>query len=81
MLFYPFYPALMLGGASQNVIDMRLWRIATGGVQAGEETRLMVSEKVNAAVEASAMLMGGKSAGEVIDFYRKQVAANATRLT
>ncbi|WP_283816798.1 hypothetical protein [Bradyrhizobium sp. AUGA SZCCT0182] len=41
----------------------------------------MVSEKVNAAVEASAMLIGGKRTGEVIDFYSKQVAANATRLT
>ena len=81
MLFYPFYPALMLAVESQNVIDMRLWRMATGGVHAGEETRLMVTEKVNAAVEASAMLMGGTSTGEVIDFYRKQVAANATRLT
>jgi hypothetical protein len=58
----------------------RLWKIATGGVHAGEETRLMVNEKVNAAVEAGAMLMTGKTSGEVIDFYRKQVAVNATRL-
>ncbi|MBR1270268.1 hypothetical protein JQ629_22590 [Bradyrhizobium sp. AUGA SZCCT0222] len=60
---------------------MRLWKIATGGVHAGKETQLMVSEKIDAAVEASAMLMGGETTGEVIDFYRKQVAANATRLT
>ncbi|WP_249146830.1 hypothetical protein [Bradyrhizobium sp. AUGA SZCCT0042] len=66
MLFYPFYPALMLAIESQNVIDMRLWKIATGGVQASEETRLMVCEKVNAAVEAGTMLMGGKTTGEVI---------------
>ncbi|MBR1251321.1 hypothetical protein JQ609_30930 [Bradyrhizobium sp. AUGA SZCCT0169] len=81
MLFYPFYPALMLAVEAQNVIDMRLWKIATGGVHAAKETQLMVSEKIDAAVEASAMLMGGKTTGEVIDFYRKQVAANATRLT
>ena len=81
MLFYPFYPALMLAVEAQNVIDMRLWKIATGGVHAGNETRLMVSEKIDAAVEAGAMLMSGTNTGEIIDFYRKQVAANATRLT
>jgi hypothetical protein len=76
MLFHPFYPALMLAVEAQNVIDMRLWKIATGGVHARKETQL-----IDAAVEASAMLMGGKTTVEVIDFYRKQVAANATRLT
>jgi hypothetical protein len=81
MIFFPFYPALMLAVESHNVIDMRLWKIATGGVHAGEETRLMVSEKVDAALQAGAMLMTGKSSAEVIDFYRKHVAANAARLT
>jgi hypothetical protein len=81
MLFlFPFYPVLMLAVESHNVIDMRLWKIATGGVHAGKEARLMVAEKVDAAIEAGAMLMTGKSSIEVIDFYRMHVAANAARL-
>jgi hypothetical protein len=80
LVFFPFYPAFMLAVEAQNVIDKRLLKIATGRVHAGEETRLMVNEKVSAAVEAGAMLMTGKTSGEVIDFYRKQVAVNATRL-
>jgi hypothetical protein len=38
MLFYPWYPAMMLAVESNNVIDIRLRRIATGGVDAATET-------------------------------------------
>lgn len=41
----------------------------------------MVSEKVNAAVEAGLMLVTGKGPGEVIDFYCSSVAANVARLS
>ena len=80
MFFYPWYPALMLAVESNNVIDIRLRSIATGKVNAQEETRLMVSEKLDAAIEAASMLMQGRNPAEVIDFYRTHVAANATRL-
>jgi hypothetical protein len=80
MLFYPWYPAMMLAVEANNVIDIRLRRIATGGVDAATETCLMFSEKVGAAVEAGSMLMRGKSSAEIINFYRKHVAANAHRL-
>jgi hypothetical protein len=80
MLFYPWYPAMMLAAESNSVIDARLWKIATGGVDAATETHLMVSEKIGAALEASWMLMRGESSAEIIDFYRKHVAANAQRL-
>jgi hypothetical protein len=80
MFFYPWYPALMLAVECHNVIDMRLWKMAAGGVHAAEESQLMVTEKVSAAIEASAMLATGKGPGEVIDFYRRQVAVNARRL-
>jgi len=81
MLFYPWYPAMMLAVESNNVIDIRLRKIATGGVDAMSETRLMVSEKVEAALEARKMLMRGEGSAEIISFYRKHVAANAQRLT
>ncbi len=79
MLFYPWYSAMMLALESHHVIDIRLRKIATGGVGAISETGLMVSEKVDAAFEAGAMLMDGRAA-EIISFYRKHVAANAKRL-
>jgi hypothetical protein len=81
MFFYPWYPALMLAVESNNVIDIRLRSIATGKVNAKEETRLMVSEKIDAALEAGSMLVNGRRPAEVIDLYRKHVAANAARLS
>ena len=81
MFFYPWYPALMLAVESNNVIDIRLRSIATGKVNAKEETRLMVSEKIDADLEAGSMLVNGRRPAEVIDLYRKHVAANAARLS
>lgn len=81
MFFYPWYPALMLAVELNNVIDIRLRSIATGKVNAKEETRLMVSEKIDAALEAGSMLVNGRRPAEVIDLYRKHVAANAARLS
>ena len=80
MLFYPWYPAMMLAVESNNVIDIRLRKMANGGVDAVTEGHLMVSEKVGAAMDAGWMLMSGHSSAEIIDFYRKHVAANAERL-
>ena len=81
MLFYPWYPAMMLAVESNNVIDARFRKIATGGVDAMAETGLMISEKLDAAFEAATMMMRGEGSAEIIDFYRKHVAANAQRLT
>jgi hypothetical protein len=80
MFFYPWHPAMMLAVESNNVIDIRLRQMATGGVDAAAETRLMISEKVDAALEAGAMMIRGESSADVITFYRKHVAANAQRL-
>ena len=80
MFFYPWYPALMLAVESRNVIDMRLWRIATGRVDPAVETRLMISEKIDAAITAVSMMGSGSQMTDVIDFYRGQVASNAERL-
>ena len=81
MFFYPWYPAFMLAVECNNVIDIRLRKIATGRVNAVEETRLMVSEKVEAAIEARSMLVKGGRPADVIDVYRKHVAANMARLS
>ena len=80
MLFFPWYPAMMLVVEANNVIDIRLRSIANGDVDAATETHLMFSEKIGAALDAGWMLMGGESSAGIINFYRKHVAANAQRL-
>ena len=52
MLFYSWYPAVMLAFEAGSVIDMRLRKIARGGEQGASESRLMVMEKVDALFEA-----------------------------
>jgi hypothetical protein len=80
MLFYPWYPAVMLAFEASMVIDLRLWKIARGGTDASDEGRLMVKEKVDALFEAGDVLVKGGSAAEIIGMYRKHVAANSLRL-
>lgn len=80
MFFYPWYPALMLAVESNNIIDVRLRKMAVGGVDPAHEIRLMVKEKVEAAFEVAAMLLQGSNSADVIEFYRIQVAANGQRL-
>ncbi len=80
MLFFPWYPAMMLAVEASNVIDMRLWKIARGGHEAATESHLMVKEKIDALFEARSVLVGGGNPAAVIDMYRKHVAANAARL-
>jgi hypothetical protein len=63
------FGSLVAGGSLfGGITRQRIWKIATGEVHAVEETRLMVTEKVEAAAEARAMLWTGKSPNEVIDF-------------
>jgi hypothetical protein len=66
---------------AQRVISLRLAAIARGGPAAELETRLMVTEKMNAAVEAAGMLAQGGSTRSVISLYRSRVQANVRRLT
>jgi hypothetical protein len=80
MFFYPWYPAMMLALEAGSVIDMRLWKIARGGDAGAVESHLMVKEKIDALFEAGTVLVGGGSFAQIIEMYRKHVAANAARL-
>jgi hypothetical protein len=80
-MFFPFCPFMMLGIESGNVIALRLLKLAFGGAEALNEINLMMSEKLNAALETSDELMAGASGDDVIHQYRRHVAANAKRLT
>jgi hypothetical protein len=71
---------MMLAVEANGVIALRMMKLMLGGRRARREAELMVSEKINAAFEASASLMAGASGDEIVRRYRQHVAANAKRL-
>jgi uncharacterized lipoprotein NlpE involved in copper resistance len=78
---FPWLAAAMLTMESMQVIHLRLAALATGDDNAQREAQLMVSEKVDAAIEAGASMMAGASTASIIDRYRQHVAANVKRLS
>jgi hypothetical protein len=80
-MFFPYYSTMMLGLESGNVIGLRILKLSRGDSDALNEMHLMMGEKVDAAFESVARLMGGASAATVVDRYRQHVAANAARLS
>ena len=70
----------LLAIESSDVITMRAIRLMAGDVAAIQEARLMMSEKVDAAFEATASLIAGASGDQIISRYRQHVAVNAKRL-
>ena len=73
--------SLMLAIEAQRVINLRLAAFARGGPTVEAETRLMVTEKMVAALQAAGMLAQGASTQSVISFYRSRVQENVRRLT
>ena len=80
MPVFSWYSAVMLAFEAGEVVNARLAKIAMGGAGAASECQLMVIEKIGACQEAGSILVSGGSPEHVIDNYRKQVAANASRL-
>jgi hypothetical protein len=68
-----------VGGQANGVVAQRM-KLMLGGRSARREAKLMVSEKMHAAFEATASLMAGASGGEIVHRYRQHVAANGKRL-
>jgi hypothetical protein len=73
-------PLILLAVESSSVIALRTVKLMPGGGAAAEEGRLMISEKVDAAFEATASLIAGASGDEIIHRYRQHVAISARRL-
>jgi hypothetical protein len=71
----------MLAIDSTRVIGLRLTRIAGGGLEALDETQLMVREKVRAGVEAMETLISGGTTAAVLNRYHEHVTANVGRLS
>lgn len=82
------FQGTMLAIEAQQVIALRLTKMALGGVGAQKEAELMVSEKL-AAMETGGKIMmmgalGGKrdlNAGRMVKLYRRKVRANRRRLS
>jgi hypothetical protein len=72
---------MMLALESNGVIALRMMKLMRGGRSAQREAKLMVSEKVRAAFEASTNLAAGASGDQIVRRYRQHVAANAKRLS
>lgn len=69
-----------LGWNSQQVIALRLEKLAKGGPGAATEARLMVSEKMLEAGNAAVTLASGGNIGNVVASYHRKVRANKSRL-
>lgn len=76
----PWFNFLSLAVESQQVVALRLGKLALGGALACDEAVLMCVEKLDEANKASFSLMGGASADSVVTAYRAVVQANAARL-
>jgi hypothetical protein len=85
-LFQLSWNMMQLGMEAQSVIALRTMKMAAGGTAAGDEINLMVSEKVQAAMDAQFTLakaaMTGRSDGpaKAVALYRRRVRANQRRL-
>ena len=69
----------LLAMEAQTVIGIRLTHVALGKGSAAE-MQLMMTEKVDALLEATRTLVNGGSAETVVDGYRRHVQANSIRL-
>ena len=55
----PWFPVILLLLESSEVVGLRVMKLAGGGVDAQHEARLMVNEKIDAAIEVGARLLCG----------------------
>jgi hypothetical protein len=79
-MLFPWQSIALLALESNCVVALRLMRLTCGGNLALNEANLMLSEKVDACVEAGSTLMCGGTMVAVVARYRQHVAANTKRL-
>ena len=65
-----FNSLMMLALEANGVVALRMMKLMRGGRRARREAELMVSEKIDAAFEATARLMAGASGDEIVHRYR-----------
>jgi hypothetical protein len=81
MMINFWFNILMLAAESQRVIWLRMMKVSRGGPAAERETKQMVSEKVVAATVAAGRVMTGSTPTAIVKGYRREVRANARRLS
>ena len=79
-MFKSWLSLSMLALESQQVIRLRLMKLAAGGPKASAEANRMVSEKIAAATHSGGRLMKGASPDSIVNGYRRKVRANSRRL-
>jgi hypothetical protein len=72
--------SLRLCQETQEVMGLRLMKLALGGLQGHLEAQRMVAEKGFAFAEAASSLAAGVSVEQVMRRYRGHVRANKRRL-
>jgi hypothetical protein len=81
-----WFEAARFGADVQNVIALRMLRLAGGGPLAATEARRMISEKVSALGETQVRMLSALASGQNFDAakayapYRRRVRANRRRL-
>jgi len=75
------FDSALLCAEAQEVLALRLMKIAGGGVHAEREARRMVAEKNIAFADAALSLATGVSIDKIVGHYRMIVRANKRRLS
>ena len=78
---FPWYASTMLAMEASEVVRLRLKKFAHGDDDCEREAMLMITEKIFAAIEASASWLSGAALGAIVGRYREHVADNARRLS
>ena len=73
--------AALLSFEAQQVIALRMMKLAMGGQKAQAEASRMVTEKVLASMTAAGTLMTGGSGHVVMAQVRRRVRSNSRRLS
>jgi hypothetical protein len=76
-----WYSAAMLALEANHVMALRLSKLAFGGAEAHSEAKLMITEKIDAVMEASYNLLRNRDISAVVARYREHVSANENRLS
>jgi hypothetical protein len=80
-MFKFWYGAAMLSIEAQNVITLRMMKLARGGKHAQAEATRMVTEKIAESMACAATLMSGGSGHAVVARVRRRVRSNSRRLS
>ena len=80
-MFKLWYGAAMLSIEAQNVIALRMVKLAMGGKNAHAEASRMVTEKISESIAVAATLMSGGSGHAVLAQVRRRVRSNSRRLS